>query len=408
MESIWPTDCFAAAAVAVSVVVARPASAPAAGPAVIPVPTLAWASCPTAAAGAASTAGFTCATAEVPLDHADPTRGTVALAVIKAPARDPARRIGTLFWNPGGPGDSGTAYLPAALAGFPPAVRDRFDIISWDPRGMGGRTTPVVQCFAGAAEEESFLGRMMQGGFPVTRDQLARDAADRTALNAACVGRNGDLLSHVSTADNARDLDLLRRAVGEETLSYYGTSYGTVLGATYLNMFPDRVRSAVLDGAAAAPEWFGADGSGADQSTFIRLGSDFAAATTIDAFMTACGSVAAAGCAFSAGSPEATRQKWTELLRRPSTGSRSTAIPSTGQAFCPMSAARSTWSIPFPVSDDFPAGSPSRCSSSSSGRSPKAPRESRLSSRSAVPVRHGPRRTGPLDPTSQASVGSWR
>ena len=100
------------------------------------VPGLDWAPCPPAAEGAAPTDGFRCATATVPMDHARPDGPTVALAVIRAPARDPAARIGTLFWNPGGPGDSGTAYLPAAIGGFPDRVRDRFDIVSWDPRGM--------------------------------------------------------------------------------------------------------------------------------------------------------------------------------------------------------------------------------------------------------------------------------
>jgi pimeloyl-ACP methyl ester carboxylesterase len=207
-----------------------------------------------------------------------------------------------------------------AIDGFPARVRDRFDILSWDPRGMGGRTTPVVQCFDGAGAEAAFLATMSGDGFPATADRLAADAARRTALNRACVERGGDLLAHVSTADNARDLDLLRQAVGEEMLSYYGTSYGTVLGATYVNMFPDRVRAAVLDGAAAAPEWVGSDGSDADESTFVRLGSDLAAATTIEAFMSACGAVPASACPFSAGSPEATRKKWVDLQRRAEAG----------------------------------------------------------------------------------------
>ena len=270
-------------------------------------PTLDWGACPAAAEGGASTEGFVCAVAAAPIDHGDPAAGTFELAVIKHPAGDPSARIGTLFWNPGGPGDAGTAYLPAAIGGFPEDVRGRFDIVSWDPRGMGGRTTPVVQCFDSAAEEAAFRAAHVGDSLPATPEALAADAAGRTAFNAACVDRAGDLLAHVSTADNARDLDLLRQAVGEERLSYYGTSYGTFLGATYANLFPDRVRAMVLDGAVDPDGWAGAGDAGA--STFIRLGSDFGAEATVRAFMDACGAVDAAACAFSAGSPAATRDE---------------------------------------------------------------------------------------------------
>ena len=280
------------------------------------VPTLAWEACPPAAEGTASTDGLQCATADVPVDYAEPAGPAFSLALIKAPARDAAERIGTLFWNPGGPSDAGTAYLPAAIGGFPSQVRDRFDIVSWDPRGMGGRTTPVVQCFDSAEAEAAFVSGQLPGALPVTPDELAADAAGRAAFNAACVARNGDLLAHVSTADNARDLDLLRQAVGEETLSYYGTSYGTFLGATYINMFPEQVRAAVLDGAVTPSAWAGGPGEDTGLSTFIRIGSDFGSQSTIRAFMDQCGAVDATACAFSAGSPEATRKKWADLLER--------------------------------------------------------------------------------------------
>ena len=249
------------------------------------------------------------------MDYAQPGNGTFNLAVIKYPARDTANRIGTVFWNPGGPSDSGTQYLPASINGFPERVRDRFDIISWDPRGMGGRTTPVVQCFENETDEEAFLNDQLQN-LAVSPAELAADSAARTALNAACVGQGGELLSHVSTADNARDLDLLRQAAGDEKMNYYGTSYGTFLGATYVNMFPDRVRSAVLDGAIAPTGWAGNEGEDLTLSTFIRLGSDLGSEVTVKAFIDQCGAVDATACAFSAGSPEATQVKWHRLLAR--------------------------------------------------------------------------------------------
>ncbi len=284
------------------------------------VPVLEWKACPTAAEGMASADGMLCASAAVPMDYSNPAGPTFALALIKAPARSAIDRIGTLFWNPGGPSDSGTAYLPAAIGGFPERVRDRFDIVSWDPRGMGGRTTPVVQCFDSAEAEAAFLEANLPDGLPVTQEELAANAAGRTAFSGACVAKNGDLLAHVSTADNARDLDLLRQAVGEETLSYYGTSYGTFLGATYVNMFPERVRAAVLDGAISPAAWAGGPGEDISLSTFIRVGSDFGSASTIRAFMDQCGAVDTTACAFSAGSPAVTREKWNALLKRADAG----------------------------------------------------------------------------------------
>lgn len=282
----------------------------------VKVPVLNWGPCPPAAEGKASTAPFQCATATVPLDYARPDSGNFTLALIRHPAAKPDQRIGTLFWNPGGPSDAGTEYLPASLMGFPEAVRERFDIVSWDPRGMGGGTTPVIQCFENAAAEAQFMETHFTGTIARTTEDLMADSRARADFNAACIARNGDLLKHVSTADNARDLDLLRQAVGEEKLSYYGTSYGTFLGATYINMFPDHVRAAVLDGGVAPSAWAGGAGEDLSLSTFIRLGSDLGSATTIDAFITACGAASARDCAFSAGSPAATREKWQKLLQR--------------------------------------------------------------------------------------------
>ncbi|MFO1132284.1 MAG: alpha/beta fold hydrolase [Hyphomicrobiales bacterium] len=281
----------------------------------VTVPLLAWGSCPAAAPGGASTADFACADAVVPMDYADPGKGSFTLAVIKHAAAKPQEKIGTLFWNPGGPSDAGTQYLPAGIDRFPQGLREHFDIISWDPRGMGGRTTPVVQCFDSAEAEAKFQSQYAPG-LPRTEQALAGEFAKRAEFNAACIARNGELLRHVSTADNARDLDLLRQAVGEERISYYGTSYGTFLGATYINMFPEHLRAAVLDGGVTPSAWMGNDGEDLSLSTFVRLGSDFGAAATLDAFIAACGAASAADCAFSAGSEQATRQKWSSLLEK--------------------------------------------------------------------------------------------
>ncbi len=283
----------------------------------VAVPALAWGACPPAAEGGASTAPFQCATATVPIDYPDPAAGSFELAVIKYPATDQAGKLGTVFWNPGGPSDAGTEFLPVAYQGFPDQVHERFDIVSWDPRGMGGATTPVVQCFDSAAAEAQFLAEGLQGiSLPVSDEELARFTDTQRGFNEACGHRNGDLLAHVSTADNARDLDLLRQAVGEDEMNYYGTSYGTFLGATYLNMFPDKVRTAVMDGAVAPAAWAGNDGQDLSLSTFLRIGSDLGGTDTLNEFMRQCGAVDASACAFSAGSPQATLDKFGALVDR--------------------------------------------------------------------------------------------
>lgn len=300
---------------AVAVLAASTASTAAAQPVrAAPVPVLHWGQCPTPPPGSASVDGFQCATATVPVDYTQPDGSTFSLAVIKHPVQNPAERVGTLFWNPGGPSDAGTQYLPASINGFPADVLRRFDIVSWDPRGMGGRTTPVVQCFDNADQEAAFLAQLPD--VPVSDAEFAQSETLRTELNDRCVQRNGDLLAHVSTADNARDLDLLRQAVGDAKTTYYGTSYGTFLGATYINMFPDKIRAAVLDGAVFPSAWAAGPGTDPAQSTFIRIGSDLGSADTLAQFIRQCGMVDQARCAFSAGSVEKTQDKWADLLAR--------------------------------------------------------------------------------------------
>jgi pimeloyl-ACP methyl ester carboxylesterase len=271
-----------------------------------PVPVLAWQPC-----AAPSQQGFECATAQVPLDYGDPQGATIALAVIKHPATDPAQRLGALFFNPGGPGGAGTLALPRFLNAFPAPLRARFDVVSWDPRGIGAST--AVQCFATFADEQAFFAGVPFLYFPVGPAE-ARAWIDAYArFGQVCGERNGALLAHVSTAESARDLDLLRQAVGDLQLTYYGPSYGTFLGATYANLFPDRVRAMVLDGNADPVAWVS---GGVFLSSFLRQRSDQASAQVLDAFLDLCGQVSPDQCAFSAGSAAATQQKWTALLQR--------------------------------------------------------------------------------------------
>lgn len=186
-----------------------------------------------------------CARVRVPLDWAQPAGPTISLAVIRYLPRRPAHLIGSLFVNFGGPGVPGVATLKAAATASLQALSEgRFDVVSWDPRGTGESTH--VRCFANAQAQARFWGR--DWSVPTTVSASRRYVAKTVAFVKRCVALSGRLLAHESTADTARDLDYLRRLVGDRQLTYLGVSYGTFLGQTYANMFPHRVRAMVLDG----------------------------------------------------------------------------------------------------------------------------------------------------------------
>lgn len=191
--------------------------------------------------------GFQCGSLNVPLDYDQPNGRRIALAMIKLPAADPAHRIGTLFVNFGGPGASGVDRLRLRSDYgwlFSPELKARFDLVSWDTRGVF--RSAAVRCFQTEAEQSAFFGR--QPAFPVGQAEEDAFFADAAELGQRCASRNGDLLNHLSSANTARDLDRMRQAVGDRRLSYLGLSYGTYVGATYANLFPERVRAMVLDG----------------------------------------------------------------------------------------------------------------------------------------------------------------
>jgi pimeloyl-ACP methyl ester carboxylesterase len=183
-----------------------------------------------------------CGRLSVPLDHDRPDAGTISLAVVRRLADDPTRRIGSLLVNPGGPGFGGTVLVESAELVYSAELLERFDIVGWDPRGTGD-STPAVDC---VDDYDPYFAL----------DPSPDDRAERTALlratnefGARCAERSGDLLRYVSTEASARDMDLLRQALGEDEISYFGFSYGSELGATWVTLYPDTVRAAVLDGA---------------------------------------------------------------------------------------------------------------------------------------------------------------
>ncbi len=179
---------------------------------------------------------------DVPLDYSDAEAGSIELYLVRHRAADPDRRIGSLLVNPGGPGAGGSILAEVAEDIYGDDLLDRFDIIGWDPRGTG-LSEPYVDC---VDEYDPYFG-IDSGPDDSTEEQALQDAL--TDFAAGCAERSGDLLSHISTADSARDMDAIRQALGEDTISYFGWSYGTSLGATWATLFPDTVRAAVLDGA---------------------------------------------------------------------------------------------------------------------------------------------------------------
>ncbi len=183
-----------------------------------------------------------CTELTVPRDYADPTGATTTVTVLKVPARRKNQRLGSLVVNPGGPGGSGVQYAAAAdsIVGGP--VRDRFDIVGFDPRGVG--YSHPIDCVGDAALDR-FLGADPTPDGPAGERDFARTSR---AFATACGANAGPLLGHVSTADVAKDMDVLRAALGEAKLNYLGKSYGTFLGATYAGLFPDKVGRFVLDG----------------------------------------------------------------------------------------------------------------------------------------------------------------
>ena len=240
-----------AALLAAALVAAPSASAARTAPA-----ELAWESCGTAT-------GVQCATQPVPLDYDRPGGKTIDIALARVPAKDTERRIGSLFFNFGGPGAPHVDYLQAtAGVGLFDVLNERFDIVGFDPRGVG-QSSPSIDCDVNPEE----LGAGAQP-FPTPQTlDLPALLAKVDAYVGRCDRLNGEILAHASTADVARDMDVLREAVGDEKLSYLGFSYGTVLGSTYASLFPNRHRALVLDGAVDAEGWFSDPIKGSNEQT---------------------------------------------------------------------------------------------------------------------------------------------
>jgi pimeloyl-ACP methyl ester carboxylesterase len=180
---------------------------------------------------------------EVPIDYDDPSAGTFDLYIARHVATDPAQRIGSLLVNPGGPGFGGSDWAILAASNYGRALLEHFDIVGWDPRGTG-QSLPAIDC---TDDYDRY-----HADVDITPDDSAErqtiiDLADE--FQTECVQQNAAIIQHVGTNDSARDIDTIRQALGEDQITYFGFSYGSELGATWMTLFPDTVRAAVLDGA---------------------------------------------------------------------------------------------------------------------------------------------------------------
>ncbi len=185
-----------------------------------------------------------CAEVIVPIDYDDPSAGTTTIAMIRqAAAGDPADRVGTLFVNPGGPGESGINFLLEAGFAFGQPILESFDLVGFDPRGVGA-SDPLL-CLDDD-ELDTWIATDIDADDPASVEAYGELTAE---MAEACLETNPELAQHVTTVETAKDIDVLRALVGDDELYYFGGSYGTFLGATYAALFPDHVGRMVLDGA---------------------------------------------------------------------------------------------------------------------------------------------------------------
>jgi pimeloyl-ACP methyl ester carboxylesterase len=246
--------------------------------------------------------GLQCATVRVPLDWSEPDGRTIPLAVARKPAVHPDQRLGSVVFNPGGPGEPGTDFLRQIITGrrVPSGLNDRFDLVSWDPRGTG-RSDGIVCTTDQEAEAPD-------------PDPTIDSPADSAALQkladrklSACLPEMGDVMEKVGTRNTVRDLDALRGALGDRKLTYVGYSYGTTIGIEYGTMFPTHIRAMVLDGVAM-PAADPVESTLAQARSFEH---DF------DAFLADCKRRAL--CLFGTGDP---RKAFTDLVAELETGKR--------------------------------------------------------------------------------------
>ncbi|MDQ1294759.1 MAG: hypothetical protein QG608_2644 [Actinomycetota bacterium] len=252
-----------------------------------------------------------CSTVKLPLDYDSPKGPTTEIAVARVKATDQQHKIGTLFVNPGGPGGSGVDLAMDSVLFLPPNLLERFDVVGFDPRGVG--YSDQVKCFADLREQDLALG-----GFNVQFPWTEREEQDMMksaqALGKACSTTGKPLSTSMSTAQAARDMDMLRKALGDDKLSYLGFSYGSELGLTYANMFPDRVRAITVDGVIDPAQWAGTE---ATSSKILdeRLGSSAGSYKALKEILTRCEATTTKRCPLADEDPAAVLEAIVQRLR---------------------------------------------------------------------------------------------
>jgi pimeloyl-ACP methyl ester carboxylesterase len=254
-----------------------------------PAGTLDWGPC---ADSDATAAGWQCATFKAPKDYGNPDAGFVKIAVTRLPAQDQANRVGAMFINYGGPGGTAVDTTQAIGTDLFGAVNDKFDLVAFDPRGVG-QSSPSIDCAVNQETEGLYSKPFIT---PENLDVTALLAKDKAYVKR-CVDLNKRILPYVSTANVARDMDGIREAMGDKKLNYFGFSYGTFLGATYASLFPKNYRAMVLDGPVDANGYINTPSAGLrEQSAGFER--------EIGRFFTAC-AVFQSFCNFGGGDPQA-------------------------------------------------------------------------------------------------------
>jgi pimeloyl-ACP methyl ester carboxylesterase len=233
-----------------------------------------------------------CGYIKLPLDYDSPKKATVTVQLARYRYPGQTKRIGTLFVNPGGPGNSAISFVKAAKTYFPVELLKRFDIVGIDPRGVGQSST--VQCFSTYSKRRSALGSFDSVAFP-SKSEVSAYVKGAVNFAKACSSTQKTKASAMSTAEAARDMDVIRRAVGDSKLSYLGFSYGTYLGEVYAAMFPNRIRVMVLDSVINPSAWRGSQ-STKNTPVTMRIKAGESSYQTLVAAMNDCKKAGAPKC----------------------------------------------------------------------------------------------------------------
>lgn len=250
-----------------------------------------------------------CAVVKVPLDYDKPKGATVPLDLLRVPATGPGKRVGTLFVNPGGPGGSSTEFAAFFGEVFPRQISASFDVVGIDPRGVG-QSAPML-CNGKGRQPFDALG------FPINRPQARKIIRANRWVRNACLKNPKRIVNHMTTADTARDMDLIRQAVGDDKLTYYGVSYGSQLGTAYAAMFPQRVRALIVDGVIDPIDWTTGHPNNRHQPMTERLGSGRGAWLALSSAFRRCDAVGRPRCKFAGNSQARFNRLMNRLERGP-------------------------------------------------------------------------------------------